>query len=54
MHIGNQSRPDIFDLEVKCPENLYDRVVEVHESVVLPLGSKPSKRAGKNPLVDAK
>jgi len=49
LHIGNQSRPDIFDLEVRCPENLYDRVVEVDESVVLPLGDKPGRRAGPDP-----
>eukprot|EP00873_Tetraselmis_striata_P028673 jgi/Tetstr1/448937/TSEL_036163.t1 len=53
LHIGNQSRPDIFDLEVKCPENLYERVVEVRESVVLPLGEEPNKRAGKRPKLDA-
>jgi len=24
LHIGNQSRPDIFDLRIKCPDNLYE------------------------------
>lgn len=54
LHIGNQSRPDIFDLEVKCPDNLYETVVEVRESVVLPLGDAPGKRAGRDPVGDAK
>lgn len=35
LFIGNQSRPDIFDLEVKCPEILYAAVIEVEERVVL-------------------
>lgn len=42
LHIGNQSRPDIFDLEVKCSEVLYEEVVEVDELVTLPLGDEPS------------
>ena len=33
--IGNQSRPKIFDLEIKRPGQLYDAVVEVDERVVL-------------------
>ena len=36
-----QSRPNIFDLEVRCPEVLYERVVECDEQVVLPLGPVP-------------
>uniref|UniRef100_A0A2C9JMB0 5-oxoprolinase n=1 Tax=Biomphalaria glabrata TaxID=6526 RepID=A0A2C9JMB0_BIOGL len=35
LHIGNQSRPNIFDLEIVCPENLYEEVIEVEERVVL-------------------
>ena len=35
LHIGNQSRPQIFDLEVRKPEVLYQEVVEVDERVVL-------------------
>ncbi|XP_055890721.1 5-oxoprolinase-like [Biomphalaria glabrata] len=35
LHIGNQSRPNIFDLEIVCPENLYEDVIEVEERVVL-------------------
>ena len=42
LHIGNQSRPNIFDLEIRAPEVLYERVVEVDEQVVLPLGDTPS------------
>ena len=33
LHIGNQSRPRIFDLEINMPDVLYDRVVEVDEQV---------------------
>ena len=42
LHIGNQSRPNIFDLEIRAPEVLYEHVVEVDEQVVLPLGEQPS------------
>ncbi|XP_014668394.1 PREDICTED: 5-oxoprolinase-like [Priapulus caudatus] len=35
LHIGNQSRPDIFDLEVKCPDVLHEDVIEVEERVVM-------------------
>jgi N-methylhydantoinase A/oxoprolinase/acetone carboxylase beta subunit len=33
LHIGNQSRPHIFDLEIRVPDVLYDMVVEVDEQV---------------------
>eukprot|EP00960_Hanusia_phi_P014811 438454-Hanusia_phi.AAC.2 len=35
LFIGNQSRPNIFDLEIKCPDVLYEQVVEVEERVCL-------------------
>ncbi|XP_052229279.1 5-oxoprolinase-like isoform X2 [Dreissena polymorpha] len=35
LHIGNQARPSIFDLEISTPAQLYDRVVEVPERLVL-------------------
>ncbi|XP_068094216.1 5-oxoprolinase [Hyperolius riggenbachi] len=35
LHIGNQARPKIFDLEVRMPEVLYEEVIEVEERVVL-------------------
>jgi 5-oxoprolinase (ATP-hydrolysing) len=35
LHIGNQSRPNIFDLEVRKPEVLYHDVAEIEERVVL-------------------
>ncbi|KAK3803740.1 hypothetical protein RRG08_029668 [Elysia crispata] len=35
LHIGNQSRPNIFDLEIVSPEHLYEDVVEVEERLVL-------------------
>jgi 5-oxoprolinase (ATP-hydrolysing) len=33
--IGNQSRPEIFDLEIKREDALYEKVIEVEERVVL-------------------
>ena len=33
LHIGNQTRPRIFDLEIRMPDVLYDEVVEVDEQV---------------------
>jgi 5-oxoprolinase (ATP-hydrolysing) len=35
LKIGNQDRPDIFDLEIKKPELLYKQVIEVDEEVRL-------------------
>ncbi|KAF4532075.1 hypothetical protein B566_EDAN013405, partial [Ephemera danica] len=35
LHIGNQARPSIFDLSVRCPELLYEAVVETHGRVIL-------------------
>lgn len=29
LHIGNQARPKIFDLNIKKPSNLYEKVIEV-------------------------
>jgi len=37
-HIGNQTRPDIFDLAIKCPETLYESVEEIDERIVLGSG----------------
>ena len=33
LEIGNQTRPDIFDLEIKKEENLYEEVIEVEERI---------------------
>jgi 5-oxoprolinase (ATP-hydrolysing) len=35
LEIGNQARPDIFDLSCKTPSLLYEQVVEVDERVLL-------------------
>jgi 5-oxoprolinase (ATP-hydrolysing) len=35
LHIGNQSRPNLFDLTNEVPDVLYECVVEVDERVVL-------------------
>ncbi|KAG7171174.1 5-oxoprolinase-like [Homarus americanus] len=34
LHIGNQARPNIFDLEIVCPDVLYEEVIEVQERVI--------------------
>lgn len=34
LHIGNQARPNIFDLEIVCPEVLYEEVLEVEERLL--------------------
>jgi len=34
LHIGNQTRPKIFDLKVLCPEVLYEEILEVNERVI--------------------
>lgn len=34
LHIGNQARPNIFDLEILSPDQLYEEVIEVDERVV--------------------
>ncbi len=46
LHIGTQSRPRIFDLEIRCPDVLYERVIEVDELVSLPLSDEASPRNG--------
>ncbi|XP_067832973.1 5-oxoprolinase-like [Heptranchias perlo] len=47
LHIGNQSRPKIFDLEIVMPEVLYEEVIEVDERVVLQhVGCQLPKRDG--------
>lgn len=35
LFIGNQARPKIFDLEIVCPEILYEEVIEVEERIVI-------------------
>eukprot|EP00106_Octopus_bimaculoides_P000145 XP_014767587.1 PREDICTED: 5-oxoprolinase-like [Octopus bimaculoides] len=35
LYIGNQSRPNIFDLEISTPEVLYEEVIEVEERMLL-------------------
>ncbi|XP_033115374.1 5-oxoprolinase-like [Anneissia japonica] len=35
LYIGNQARPNIFDLEIVTPEMIYEDVVEVNERVYL-------------------
>ena len=34
LYIGNQARPKIFDLDIRKPANLYQRIVEVDCRIV--------------------
>lgn len=43
LHIGNQARPDLFDLNIRKPGVLYEQVVEVDERVTLPAYSEDAK-----------
>eukprot|EP00882_Tetradesmus_deserticola_P034014 GHRQ01038903.1.p1 GENE.GHRQ01038903.1~~GHRQ01038903.1.p1 ORF type:complete len:234 (+),score=96.34 GHRQ01038903.1:548-1249(+) len=52
LHIGNQSRPNIFDLRIASPQPLYEAVVEVDEAVMLPLGTEPGPRNGPTPQLN--
>jgi len=45
LHIGNQSRAKIFDLEIRRPENVYKTVIEVDERVLV-----ATKKEGGKPL----
>lgn len=52
LHIGNQSRPNIFDLQVIMPDLLYQQVVEVDERVVLvPADDVPALREAGDAVV---
>ncbi|XP_074644558.1 5-oxoprolinase-like [Tubulanus polymorphus] len=35
LHIGNQARPKIFDLEIVTPDVLFEEIIEVEERIVL-------------------
>lgn len=43
LHIGNQSRPKLFDLAINKPDVLYSKVVEVSERVTLEAWTESSK-----------
>ena len=43
---GNQARPSLFDLEIRCTEVLYEEVVEVEERLVLSNNSCQLDRSG--------
>lgn len=49
LHIGNQARPEIFDLTVSKPSNLYEEVIEVDERVELVIDSE---KEGQDSLVE--
>ena len=47
--IGNQTRPNIFALDIRRPDLLYDDVYEVDHDVILPVGITPNMRNGSVP-----
>jgi hypothetical protein len=46
LHIGNQSRPHMFDLAIRRPDVLYSKVVEISERVIL----ESCAESGRQPL----
>ncbi|SGZ58965.1 CIC11C00000003337 [Sungouiella intermedia] len=54
LHIGNQSRPDLFALNIVKPEVLYKRVIEVAERVTLPAFSEDASEYDAMDLIDDK
>jgi hypothetical protein len=46
LHIGNQSRPHMFDLAIRRPDVLYSKVVEISERVIL----ETCAESGRQPL----
>jgi len=48
LHIGNQSRPRIFDLEIAMPKPLYCGVVEVDERLIVLQSEKDSMKEHAN------
>lgn len=43
LHIGNQSRPKLFDLAINKPDVLYSKVVEISERVTLEAWTESKK-----------
>ena len=54
LHIGNQSRPKIFDLAIKRPDALYSKVLEIDERVTLVGYSSDPKRKEREVQFDDK
>ena len=52
--IGNQSRPKIFDLEIRRPDLLYEEVVEINERVVLVKDNNTRSKYDQSALVVGK
>src|ERR1700716_1510685 len=54
LEIGNQSRPRIFDLAIKKPDVLYEKVVEIEERVTLEdYAEDPERHVTKTELRDS-
>mmetsp|Transcript_30160 Transcript_30160/g.40074 ORF Transcript_30160/g.40074 Transcript_30160/m.40074 type:complete len:89 (+) Transcript_30160:258-524(+) len=50
LEIGNMSRPKIFDLEIKTPTPVYERVIEVQGGRLRPL--HPHEKADERAVSD--
>ena len=46
MKIGHQTRPDLFDLDIKKADVLYERAVEVDERVTVDVELAENKDVG--------
>lgn len=54
LHIGNQSRPDLFALNIIKPDVLYQKVIEVSERVTLPAFTEDASGYNAMDLIDDK
>ncbi|CAH6720772.1 5-oxoprolinase [[Candida] jaroonii] len=52
LHIGNQTRPDLFALEIVKPSPIYKEVIEVEERVTLPAYTEDARGADCKELID--
>lgn len=53
LHIGNQSRPKLFDMAINKPDVLYEKVIEVSERVTLEAWTESSLPAAIDESSDA-
>lgn len=53
VHVLKPSLVCCLVLQIRMPDNLYEMVVEVHEQVILPLGTDHSPRNGPTPKANA-
>lgn len=54
LHIGNQSRPKLFDIAINKPDVLYSKVIEISERVTLEAWTECQKPEGIDVEADEK